>query len=170
MSSAEERLSALETRLGLLEDRDEIQSLMYSYGPAVDSGLAEEVAARWTEDGVYDVDTGLMDGRTAIHQMVITEPHQGFIRNGCGHVMSPAYIVVDGDTAVGTTHTQLIFKRRNGEGYDVGRVTANRWEFVRTTHGWRVAVRKSRVLDGSEESREVLAAGVRGQMLRRTNL
>ncbi|WP_024795541.1 nuclear transport factor 2 family protein [Tomitella biformata] len=161
MTDIEARFSALETRLRLLEDHNEIQALMYSYGPAVDSGSAPEVAARWTEDGVYDVDTGAMNSRAEIHAMVLSDAHQGYIHNGCGHVMSPAYIVVDGDTAVGTTHTQLIFQRKDGKGYNISRVTANRWEFVRTAEGWRVQVRKSRVLDGGEEGRGVFAAGVR---------
>ncbi|GAA4474622.1 nuclear transport factor 2 family protein [Rhodococcus olei] len=151
-------MRSLEQRVRVLEDHNAIMRLMYSYGPSVDSGLAAVVAGLWTEDGVYDVDTGRMDGRHEIANMVRTHPHQGFIQHGCGHVMSPAHITVDGDTAVAVCHTQLILRLPDGSGYQVSRVTANRWELIRTVDGWRVTSRTSRILDGQEESRAILAS------------
>ncbi|MFE3446085.1 nuclear transport factor 2 family protein [Nocardia sp. NPDC059180] len=158
--AVEQRLARLEHRMRLLEDHNEIMRLLYTYGPAVDSGLAEVVSELWTENGVYDVDTGRMDGRDAIAVMVRSEAHQGFIHQGCGHVMSPARITVDGDTATAVCHTQLILRDPDGSGYRVSRVTANRWELTRTAEGWRVVTRTSRILDGQEAGRGILASGL----------
>ncbi|WP_397517902.1 nuclear transport factor 2 family protein [Rhodococcus opacus] len=157
----ESRMQLLENRVQMLEDHNEIMRLMHSYGPAVDCGLADLVAGLWTDNGVYDVDTGRMDGRGQIEAMVRTDPHQGFLRQGCGHVMSPAHITVDGDAAVALCHTQLILRRPDGNGYQVSRVTANRWELTRTRDGWRVTTRTSRILDGQDEARRIFA-GIAG--------
>src|SRR5690606_13414251 len=75
----EQRLAALEARLRLLEDEREIQRLVAAYGPLVDGGRAEGVAALWTEDGVYDVDGLFMSGRAEIAAMVRSAPHQNLI-------------------------------------------------------------------------------------------
>lgn len=149
----------LEARISLLEDHNQILRLLYSYGPGVDSGLAAAVSAIWTEDGVYDIDDpGSLDGRVAIEAMVRGDQHQGFIHQGCGHVMSPAHITIDADSAVAVCHSQLILQRPDGGGYQVSRVTANRWELIRTAEGWKVTTRTSRLLDGSEKPRGILAS------------
>lgn len=156
----ERRLRALEDRVGLLQDHLEITRLVYSYGPAVDTRAAEAVAEIWTEDGVYDVDTGRLDGRAEIEAMVSSEMHVGFVTGGCGHVAGPAHVTVTGDTAVATLYTQLVTKRPDDEGFRVTRLSANRWELARTAAGWRVTTRTNRLLDGGEAGRAVLAAGV----------
>ena len=85
----EDRLAALERRLGLLEDEREITHLIAGYGPLVDAGAAEEVAALWTADGVYDVDEVYLSGAEAIRKMVESTPHQSWIRGGCAHFVGP---------------------------------------------------------------------------------
>lgn len=155
-----ERVEALEARVHTLDDKIAINDLITAYGPAVDSGCAEAVASLWTEDGVYDVDTGIMNGRKAIEAMVRSKAHQSWIGGGCGHLSEPLHVIVDGDTAVATGHTQLVI--HNGDGtFRVHRVTANRWELVRQDGAWQVAKRTGRVLDGRSEARDLLAAGVR---------
>ena len=52
----EERLARLEARLQMFEDERVIQRIVASYGPLVDTGAADDVAALWSADGVYDVD------------------------------------------------------------------------------------------------------------------
>src|SRR5699024_8542397 len=101
----------LSARVAYLEDRQAIVDLMTSYGPAIDSG-AEDAAARvWTEDGVYDVDTGAMHGRAEIAAMVRGDSHQRLISNGCAHVLEPGSVVIDGDTAFATCKSLLILLR-----------------------------------------------------------
>src|SRR5699024_11793086 len=95
-----ELLEELAARVAALEDRLTIADLMASYGPAIDAGDPEAVARVWTEDGVYDVDTGVMRGRDEIAAMVVGERHQGYLRGGCAHILEPGSIRVDGGTAV----------------------------------------------------------------------
>ncbi|MFZ2529055.1 MAG: nuclear transport factor 2 family protein [Rhodococcus sp. (in: high G+C Gram-positive bacteria)] len=145
-------------RVELLEDTLAIQQLITTYGPAVDSGSAEAVGELWTEDGVYEVDSGAYRGRDEIVAMVRSKAHQGYIHGGCGHLLDPLNIRIDGDAAVVTCHSQLILN--TDKGFRVARVTANRWELMRVGGQWRVRLRIARVLDGRADARELLAAGV----------
>lgn len=154
------RLEVLAARIAALEDRLAITDLVTSYGPAIDAGDPDAVARVWTEDGVYDVDTGVMHGRDEIAAMVLGERHQGYVQGGCAHILEPGRVRVDGDTAVATGKSMLITADGAGRGFTVLRATANRWELVRTADGWRCRRRVGRVLDGGRESREVLALGV----------
>ncbi len=62
MTDPTELVEQLARRVELLEDTLAIQQLVTTYGPAVDSGSAEAVGALWTEDGVYEVDSGAYRG------------------------------------------------------------------------------------------------------------
>jgi uncharacterized protein (TIGR02246 family) len=154
-NSTNDRLVALETRLRRLEDEHEIIRLVASYGPAVDAGLADEVAALWTSDGVYDVDELFMGDRDAIHAMVESDAHQGLIGRGCTHFLGPVRVEVDGDTAVAVCHSILVVQHEGR--YVVARSGANRWELLRTPDGWRARHRTTRALDGRAEARALLA-------------
>ena len=149
---------SLAQRVALLEDKLAITELMTAYGPAIDSGSAEAVARLWTEDGVYDVDTGVMRGHAEITAMVRSQAHQSWIEGGCGHVLEPGHTRVDGTTAVSTCKSQLII--RDGDSFKVHRVTATRWNLEKIDGQWKVTLRTSRVLDGRAEARDLLAAGV----------
>ncbi len=159
MADLEATVRALEQRIEALEDQLALLHLVSTYGPAVDSGTAEVVAGLWTEEGVYDVDIpGPLRGRGEIAGMVRGEGHQGLIHNGAAHVLSMPHVVVDGDRAVVTGYSRVYAHR--DDGFGVWRVSANRWECVRTDEGWRVELRINRPLDGAEESREILRRGV----------
>ena len=43
-----------------------------------------------------------------------------------------------------------------GQAFEVWRVAVNRWELVRTPEGWRTAYRTTRLINGSDEARELL--------------
>ncbi|MFZ2175363.1 MAG: nuclear transport factor 2 family protein [Rhodococcus sp. (in: high G+C Gram-positive bacteria)] len=154
-------IRALADRVTVLEDKLAIIELMTAYGPAVDSGSAEAVARLWAADGVYDVDTGLLRGHAEIIAMVQSKAHQGWIGAGCAHILEPGHILLDGDTAVATCKSQLII--REDDGFRVHRISANRWELAKIDGQWKVTRRTNRLLDGSEEARALLAAGVRPQ-------
>lgn len=156
------RLEALETRLRELEDESEISQLIASYGPLVDSGSADEVAALWTEDGVYDVDEAFLDGSDAIRKMVESRNHQNWIKGGCAHFLGPTHVTLDGDEAVAVCHSLMIVNAEAG--FYVRRATANHWQLKRTADGWRTTVRTTRVLDGRTESPALLAAGALGKL------
>lgn len=163
MSDTAEQLQRLADRVQLLEDRLAILDLMAFYGPAIDAGDAEAVVKVWTEDGVYDVDKLTMVGHEQIIAMVGSDAHQGYIAGGCGHVLEPGYVEIDGDTAVATCKSQLILKNQDGPGFTVDRVTANRWELRKIDGQWKCTVRTSRVLDGRPEAVALLARGARGE-------
>ncbi|WP_007024835.1 nuclear transport factor 2 family protein [Saccharomonospora iraqiensis] len=170
-----DRLARLERRVRELEDTAEIQRLIATYGPLVDSGDAEAVAALWEQDGVYDVDTGVLTGHDEIAAMVRSRPHQRLIATGCAHVVGPAHVTVHGDEATATCYSQLLLhdapddaaapetgtgaSTRPG-GFRVLRVTANHWHLRRGPHGWRVHRRTNRLLDGRPTSLTLLAADV----------
>ena len=39
---------------------------------------------------------------------------------------------------------------------DFWRAAINHWELVRTPQGWRIKIRTNRVIDGSDESHDVM--------------
>ena len=175
MSDIEDRVRRLEGRVTELEDQVQLYQLMSSYGPLVDSGDAEATAALWVEDGIYDWGGGGTpepDGKVkegaagaafsqeAIADMVRGPYHQQIIHEGAGHVIGLPHIVLKGDEAVATSYSRLY--RRDGENFRVWRVGANRWEFVRSPQGWRVRRRINRVLNGSQEPRDLLRSGIEG--------
>lgn len=143
----------LERRLRALEDRAEIAELIASYGPAVDSAESDAVAALWTDDGTYQFDETVLDA-DGIRALVAYDTHVEYMRRGCGHILSAPRIVIDGDTAVAVTHSAVLV--RDGERWVGERVSANRWEFVRTDAGWRVQRRQNRLLDGATAAQDLL--------------
>jgi hypothetical protein len=160
LTEADQRLALLERRLSRLEDEAAITSLILSYGPLVDSGRAEAVAALWEPDGVYDVDELLMTGRAEIAAMVRSGNHQRWIGVGCAHVVSAPRVTLHGDEAVAVGHSLMVVRDPETGQFRVRRATANHWRLRRGPEGWRVAVRTNRVLDGRSESPELLAAGM----------
>lgn len=160
----EQRLAELERRLQRIEDERAIERLIASYGPLVDGGDAESAAALWADDGVYDVEDWLMHGRDDIAVMVRSSGHQDLINRGCVHFLGPAVVTVHGDDAVAVCASTLLVKRETG--YQVARGGANYFHFRRDaeTGQWQIVTRITRRLDGSAESRALLADGVRGRI------
>ena len=159
MSDLEETVRALAARVQVLEDEMAIYRLISTYGPGVDTGSSDVVAGLWKEDGVYDVDTpGPLNGRGAIGGMVQSDGHQSLIKNGCAHIMAMPLVRVDGDSAVATGYSRVYL--RDGDGYRVWRVSANRWECERGPDGWHVTTRINRAIDGGDDARNVLKRGV----------
>ncbi|MEU8627780.1 nuclear transport factor 2 family protein [Streptomyces sp. NPDC048669] len=156
-----DRLAAVEARLAALEDERDIARAMASYGPLVDGGEADGVAALWAPDGVYDIDEIFLAGRERIREMVRSPAHQGWIRQGCAHVVGPPHITVAGDEAVAVCHSLMVVHEAGR--YIVRRATANHWRLRRTECGWQVVTRTNRILDGRPESPGLLARGVRGE-------
>jgi len=155
MANAEEEMLRMSERLRVLEDEREIIQLISSYGPAVDSGQSEAVAAIWTEDGMYETDLAAWRGRADIAGMVEGNVHQKIIAEGAAHVLSVPHFFINGNRAVATCYSRVF---RHGEGgFETWRVTASRWELVRTEEGWRTAYRVNRLLDGSRAARDLLA-------------
>lgn len=162
LASVEARIAENEGRLAAAEDELAILQLLASYSPRVDSGDAEGVAELWTDDGVYDVDTGVLEGHDGLVEMVNGDAHQGLIAHGCGHVPSLPVVLLDGDRAVATGYTQLVVRSSRPGRYTVMRVTASRWELERRgpvdapDRGWRVVLRTARAVTDDGEGRQLL--------------
>lgn len=162
LASVEARIAENEGRLAAAEDELAILQLLASYSPRVDSGDAEGVAELWTDDGVYDVDTGVLEGHDGLVKMVNGDAHQGLIAHGCGHVPSLPVVLLDGDRAVATGYTQLVVRSSRPGRYTVMRVTASRWELERRgpvdapDRGWRVVLRTARAVTDDGEGRQLL--------------
>lgn len=146
----------LDARIAALEDREAIRDLLARYGPLADAGDCAGAAALWTEDGVYAVGGyGEHRGRAAIAALLEAETHQSLIAGGAAHVLSPPVIDLNGDRATAWTYS-VVF-RKDGEGWEACRVSANAWYLVRTAEGWRAARRVNRLLDGSVDARALIA-------------
>lgn len=146
----------LAARLTALEDREAIRELIAQYGPAADAGDAEAVAGLWATDGVYHLaGFGEARGHAAIAALITGPVHQSLLAQGCAHVLGPVAITLDADRALARGHSLLL--RWTGTTFELHRVSANRWELVRTAEGWRVARRENALLQGDEAARALLS-------------
>ena len=145
----------LEARLQALEDREAIRDLIARYGPLADSGDAAGVAALWAKDGSYAVH-GFADavGREAVAGLITGPVHQQLLADGCAHLLGPVAIDLDGDKATARGHSVVL--RRTGQGFEVHRVSANRWLLERGAKGWQVARRENALLQGDAAARALL--------------
>ena len=147
-----ETVAALERRVQALEDELAIHRLIVRYGIAVDTGDADATVAVFTEDGVYDVDVGRMEGRDAVRKMVRGERHQSMVGH-CAHQIGPAIVEVHGaDRAVATGYSRVYLETRAGT--HVYRVSFNRWELVKRDGEWLIERRTTRVL-GNDEAKGI---------------
>jgi SnoaL-like domain len=160
----------LEERLGLIEDRLEIYNLIASHPPSADTGAKDYTASVWTEDGVFDrgAEFARPTGRAAIAGGSAHPEHRRAIAQGIAHFAGLPYVRIAGDTAFAISYLQILVPDRVGplfdvpnhgasQGFHVHRVSANRWDFVRTDAGWKIKRRSLRPLDGTAPAREILA-------------
>src|SRR5215831_14355759 len=161
--------SSLEDRIRAIEDRLEIYNLIASHPPSADTGGSEHIAACWVEDGVFDRGETLSSprGRDTLAKQVQSPEHQAAIAGGLAHFTGLPHVEINGDTAIVTSYLQILVPQTQGDpvavpnhgsgkGFRVHRMTANRWELVRTAQGWKFKHRALRQLDGSEPARKIL--------------
>jgi SnoaL-like domain len=166
---------SLEDRIRAIEDQLEIYNLIASHPPSADTAGSDHIAASWAEDGVFDRGENLSSprGRENIANQVLSADHQAAIARGLAHFTSLPHVAVDGDSAVVTSYLQILVPQTQGDpvdvpnhgsskGFRVHRMTANRWELVRTAQGWRIKRRILRQLDGSEPARKILRQAIAG--------
>jgi hypothetical protein len=159
----------LEERVRMIEDRLAIYNLIASHPPSADTGAGEFVASVWTEDGVFDrgAEFPRPTGRAAIAGGSSNPEHHRAIEQGIAHFAGLPYVRVIVDTAVAISYLQILVPDRVGpvfevpnhgasRGFHVHRVSANRWEFVRTAEGWKIRRRMLRPLDGTPPARDIL--------------
>ena len=163
----------IEDRIRAIEDRLEIYNLIASHPPSADTGGSKHIAASWVDDGLFDRGEGLSSprGREAIANQVLSREHQAAIERGLAHFTGLPHVAIDGDSAVVTSYLQILVPQTQGDpvdvpnhgssrGFRVHRITANRWELVRTPKGWKIKRRSLRQLDGSEPARKILQQAI----------
>lgn len=159
---------SIEERLQEVEDRLEILNLVAAHPPGTDSGATQFSASYWTEDGEFDRGAGLagMKGKAAI----ASGPTPGFraaMAQGIAHFAGLPHIALNGDKATVTSYLQIVMPNDQGEpvelsshgtskGFRIHRMTVNRWDLVRTDDGWKIARRRLRLLDQTDEGRALL--------------
>lgn len=158
----EDRLAKLERRLQHLEDERAIERLIASYGPLVDAGEAEATAQLWAESGSYVVEGWSMASREDVAAMVRSDAHQGLIGRGSAHFLGPAVVTVDGDDAVAVCESLLVVRHEHR--YVVARAGANHFRLRRIEQRWQITSRVTRTLDGSRDTRRLLATGMTGSV------
>ncbi len=157
--------SSIEERLQAIEDRLEIINLIAGHPPGADSASRDYAASFWTDDGIVDMG----DGAKSYKAMMAILDSPGFKTaqaQGICHFAGLPHIELDGDTAIATSYLQILAADPKGEafelsahgtskGFRVLRLSANRWELVRTPEGWRIKNRTWRSMD-SAPAREIL--------------
>jgi len=167
--AADRSHKTLEQRIGEIEDRLEIYNLIASHPPSADTANGSYVASVWTEDGVFDrgAEFPRPTGRAAIAGGSSNPEHHRAIELGIAHFAGLPHVRIDGDAAVAISYLQILVPDRvgpvfdvpnhgAGRGFHVHRVSANRWEFVRTADGWKIKSRTLRPLDGTPPARDLL--------------
>ncbi|WP_157966228.1 nuclear transport factor 2 family protein [Oceanibium sediminis] len=145
----------LETRLRAIEDRLAIADIIAGYGPAADALDEASLGADWAEDATYTAGEHRFEGRAAIAGITGYATHQGYVAQGCAHVLGPHRIEVDGDTATARGHSVVFL--HDAPGWRAERVSANLWHFARTPEGWRITGRENRLLNGDAAAHALLA-------------
>ena len=144
MQKLEQTVAELGRRVARLEDELAIHRVIVAYGLGVDAGDPERGAAVFTENGVYDVDVGRMDGREAVRTMVRGARHQEMVGH-CAHQIGPAVVTIDGsDRASAVGYSRVYLATRAGT--HIYRVSLNRWELVKERGAWLIARRTTRML------------------------
>jgi hypothetical protein len=160
---------SIEERLQEVEDRLEILNLIAAHPPATDSGASQFAASYWTEDGEFDRGAGLSGakGKGAMGSGLATPGFREAMRQGIAHFSGLPHIELYGDKATVTSYLQIVTPNPHGEpveisshgsskGFRIHRMTVNRWDLVRTEDGWRIARRRLRLLDTTDDGRALL--------------
>jgi len=160
---------SLEERVQALEDKLAIYQIIMSYPLAVDSRSVDFAERVWTEDGVFDRGAGDPKqhsgnfegayGIDAILKEVGGPALQAAREAGLAHIMTAPQIEIRGDEAAATGYTFMVM--RDGDAFHVRRPTANRWDLVRSGDGWKIKRRTLRLLDGSQDARDLFRRAVK---------
>jgi hypothetical protein len=138
--------ASVEARLHVLEAREEIRTLLFSYGRHVDDRNWEAFADLFaTDGGTWNGGMGIARGRAEIIQMMSstigTTPNVGASGSGLSnvHLLGNEIIAVDGDTA--TSLSKWVFVMTAANGPDVVYVGRYEDEFVRENGAWKFKLR-----------------------------
>lgn len=136
--------SDIEQRLRRLEDTVAIHDLMVAYGLAADAGDHATLRNMFTDDAVYELEGLRLEGPDAIVTAVMHRSSSPEIL-ATAHNMGPAIVRVLDDRAVAHGYSRLYVLAEDGT-VSLWRLSFNRWDFVRTSTGWKISRRLTRAL------------------------
>jgi hypothetical protein len=157
--TTEDRIAALEARLRKAEDHLEIQNLLMTYGPLVDSATGKEASELWVENGGYnftkpDGSPARLEAFENLAAMYAWPGHLDLVNTGCAHLTATPKITVHGDDAEALGYSVVIL--REDDRWFLWRAAVNHWTLKRTDAGWRIVERYNRPLNGSSESHDMM--------------
>jgi SnoaL-like domain len=156
------RQKELLARITATEDRLEILNLLA--GSAFSSDVASEAywAKMFTHDAVFDRGQGRQDkGQADILKIVGGSDQKEAIKFGMTHLAMLPHISLNGDSAVATGYLLIVVPdtaashvklpgKGVSSGFSIYQLTVNRWQFVRSTVGWKVSQRTVRPLSSGD--------------------
>ena len=164
----QDNITSILHRLQGLEDRLCVYQLISVFNAAADSSNLSILYDVWNEDceltyGISETGTEAdrqsHKGHAGLKEIVYSDDHQGYIKQGSAHVNSLPHVVIEGDRASATTY-QTIFVRVDGR-FTVHSVTANRWTFARRDDGWEILTRQTEPMRGTNQRAKDLLNQVR---------
>ncbi len=128
-----DRIEALERRLRLLEDREDLRALRDAYHACINDGRYGEIGDLFVEDGYVHLDyLATYRGRAAIDAGFrgMGERERFYIKQ----FIHSHQVTVDGDRATGRSYLEARYGR-----YGVSYLVSGRYDdvYVRTPDGWR---------------------------------
>jgi SnoaL-like domain len=140
---------AIAARLRLLEDKEELRSLINSYQAASDDMDYDGQVSVFTHDGEFEVPIGILRGPHAIKAALVAAETDFKYKF---HMITNLEFVINGETATGRGNLMFVnlfnpsrphLHDKDGRpaGGSVGGGSYD-WQFVRTEEGWRVKRQK----------------------------
>jgi 3-phenylpropionate/cinnamic acid dioxygenase small subunit len=124
-----------------IEDKDAIRELLAEYCFRLDDGRYDEMAALFTEDGIWDTAFGKASGRAAIAKLAADiRARAGGERPRAVHLVTNIVIALDGDRA--QVRSNWIVMQNSPDGPKIGSGGAYLDEIVRRHGRWLYQYRK----------------------------
>jgi SnoaL-like domain len=149
-------------RITLAEDKLEILTLLS--GSAFSSDVASELYWKkmFTPDAVFDRGQERQNKGIAEILKIVNAPDQHeAIKNGMTHLAMLPHITLKGDSAIATGYLLIVMPdtaashvnlpgKGVSPGFSIYQLTVNRWQFLRTTEGWKVTQRTVRPITDTD--------------------
>jgi len=140
-----DRLAMLESRLAMLEAKEEIRDLFSRYGFTADTGDAKGWSEIWAENAVYERGGAAIKGRAAFFRS-IEDPNGAHKREieGKGSVHTTGPLMIRADGAKAWAEGPALVWTRSGPGYEVYALSYNHWELQKSAGRWEIVRRVGR--------------------------
>jgi uncharacterized protein (TIGR02246 family) len=127
--------ASIESRLRVLEDKEQIAQVLIDYGRHLDSRNLAAYAGLFAEDGEWVGGFGTVKGRANIQAFMEKNMGTGPNRAGNYHIMSNFSITVSGDTATAWSRWAFVVPGERGAAIS----QAGRYDdtFVREKGAWK---------------------------------